>query len=214
MNRLSLVSKNRRGLTLVELLIAGTISALVLSCVCGIYFSIARQCQRQQGQGDALLATSRACSRLSDYISVSMGATVLTRFSTGDALAVNLPANTAYSGVYVPTWSGSAVKYVSGNWLVFYLSDTTGSYNQTGNILWAATMSWTNFPNSVVPDRTWSMYYNTNNGRISPLKSISFSYVDSTNHPKVVITATSSYRIGGINSQLAQSRTVCMRNSN
>lgn len=207
-------NKNKRGLTLVELLVAGTITALMLSCLCGIYFAISRQWNRQQGEGDALLSTSRACSTLADYVSKSMGAAVLTRFSNGDTLAVNLPSTTAYGNLYVPTWSANKIQYISGNWVIFYLSDTTGSYSKSGNILWAATMSWVNFPNSVVPDKSWSMYYDTKNGKIAPLKSICFTYSDSGNQPIVVVKVISSYKNGQTESQLSQSRTICLRNSN
>ncbi len=145
------------GFTLAELLIATTITALVLASLCGVYFTTAREWERQQGEADALLATSQTCARLADYVSQATGVSVQTRFATDDALAINLPADKAY-GFYAPIWSGDLLRYRSGTWVIFYLSDSTGSYMHTGDILWAATFTWAGFPASVVPDRSWSMY--------------------------------------------------------
>jgi prepilin-type N-terminal cleavage/methylation domain-containing protein len=183
-------SRNRRGFTLVELLIASTVLSLILTSLCGIYLSVAREWERQNGRGTALGATSMACTRLSDYISQSVGVVVVNRLATGDALAVNLPSNSAY-GTYVPTWSGGKVQYQSGSWIIFYLSDSTGNYNVGGNILWAATMNW---------------------GRIAPISSIQFSLVTDS-LPRVTITATSTYNTGTTQSQVRLVRTVCLQNA-
>lgn len=206
-----LAGRNSRAFTLVELLVATTVLALVLSSLCGIYFAVAKEWERQDGRGTALAATSAACTRISDYISQSVGAVVVNRFTTGDALAVNLPANTAY-GTYVPTWSGGKVQYQSGNWIIFYLSNATGNYSIAGNILWAATMNWGSFPGSVTPDATWSLYYDQPKGRIAPISSIQFAVV-TDNLPRVTITATSTYSTQTTQSQVRIVRTVCLQNA-
>lgn len=197
---------------MVEVLITSTILALVLTSTCGIYFAVAKEWERQDGRGTALGATSMACSRLSDYVAQSVGAVVLTRFTAGDALAINLPANTAYGGLYVPTWSGGKIEYQDGNWIVFYLSDTTGNYSRAGTILWAATMTWGGFPGSVTPDTTWSLYYDQARGRIAPISSIQF-VVTSSSLPRVTITATSTYKTGTTEMQVRLVRTVCLQNA-
>jgi hypothetical protein len=158
-----------------------------------------------------MTATSQACSRLSDYISQAAGLQVVTRYTAGDTIAVNLPADTAQGGIYAPVWSGGRLRYRSGNWIIFYLSDSTGSYARTGSILWAASMSWTGFPGSVVPDRAWSIYYNTQQGRIAPLNSLRFSLDSSGQLPTVTIAATSTYNTGTTTEPVAQSRAVCPR---
>lgn len=201
-----------KGFTLVEVLITSTVLSLVLTSLCGIYLAVSKEWERQNGRGTALGATSMACSKMSDYISQSVGAVVVNRFSTGDALAINLPANTAYSGLYVPTWSCGKVQYQSGIWIVFYLSDSTGNYSRSGNILWAATMTWANFPNSVIPDPIWSLYYDQTKGRISPVTSLQFT-TTTDSLPKVTMVVTSAYKIGTTQSQVQLTRTVCLQNA-
>jgi len=203
------VGKDRRGLTLVELLVAGVISGLVLSSLCGVYFAVHRQFERGQGQQFALLATSQACSKLSDYISQACGVVAIDRFYAGDTLAVNLPDNQAYE-VYVPTWQNGQMQYVSGDWIVFYLSDSTGSYYHTGDILWAATMAWDDYPASVSPDQAWSLRKGVQSGRITPLRSLRF--VVSADGQVVTITAVSAYTVGSDESQFSLCRTVYVRN--
>jgi len=201
------------GFTLAELLVATAITALVLASLCGVYFSTAKEWERQQGEADALLATSQTCTRLADYVSQATGMTVRTRFTSSDTLTINLPADKAY-GIYAPIWSGGVVQYRSGTWVAFYLSDSTGSYMLNGNILWAATFTWAGFPASVVPDRAWSIYYNTQIGRTASLKSIRFTSDTSGVRPAVTITVVSAYKIGATEEQITQSRTVCLRNAN
>lgn len=206
-----LADRNKSGFTLVELLIASTVLTLILTSLCGIYFSVAKEWERQDGRGTALAATSMACTRLSDYISQSVGAVVVNRLDTGDALAVNLPADSAY-GTYVPTWSGGKVQYQGGGWIIFYLSDSTGNYNRAGSILWAATMNWGSFPGSVTPDATWSLYYDQPKGRIAPISSIQFTLVNDS-LARVTVTATSTYKTGTTQSQVRLVRTVCLQNA-
>lgn len=194
-----------------EVLIASTVLALVLSSLCGIYFAVANEWQRQDGRGSALAAASMACTKLSDYISQAKGVVVLNRFSSGDAIAVNLPADTA-NGIYVPTWSSGKVRYQSGNWIVFYLSNSSGSYGVSGNILWAATMTWAGFPGSISPDSAWSLYYDQPKGKITPISSLQFT-LTSDSLPRVSIVATSKYTTGTSQSQVRLTRTVCLQNA-
>lgn len=212
MRRSSFVDRNRRGFTLVEVMITSVVLSLVLTSICGIYVAVSKEWERQDGRGTALGATSMACSRLSDYISQSVRAVVVNRLSTGDALAINLPANTAYGDLYVPTWTSGTVHYQNGSWIIFYLSDSTGNYSRSGNILWAATMTWSNFPSSVTPDQSWSLYYDQPKGRIAPITSLQFS-TTTDSLPRVTITATSSYKTGTTQSQVRLTRTVCLQNA-
>lgn len=204
---------SQRAFTLVELLITTAILGIVLTSVCGIYFSVSKEWERQQGEAEALMATSRACSRLADYISQATGASLGSRFFANDTLLLNMPADQS-SGIYVPTWSGGKVQYRSGVWLVFYLSDSTGSLFRTGNILWGGTIAAGGYPWDVNPDATWSMYYNTGKGRIAPLVSMSFSIDSTGTRPAITVRAVSRYKRGSTYEQISQSRTVCLRNAN
>lgn len=194
-------------------MVASAIMSVVLASLCEIYFSVVSTSQRQRGEGEALVACSQACSRLSDYLSNATTATVITRFSSNDTIAVCMPADSAHGGLYVPAWSGGKLQYRAGNWLVFYLSDTSGSYNRTGEILWAATMNWAGYPGSVTPDSSWSLYYGQARGRIAPVRSLSFSSTSGASGTRVVIIAVAAYKVGQSEKQLRLTRTVFLRNS-
>lgn len=214
MKRSSCEGRNSGGFTLAELLVATAVTSLVLTSICGIYFTVSKEWEREQGEAEALAATSLACSRLADYLARSTGATVLTRITSNDALAINVPSDTAYGGTQIPVWSGGKLVYRGGTWVVFYLSDTTGSYLTPGRILWAGNMSWSGFPGSVSPDAAWSLYYGSSKGRIAPLTSLSFSMDSTGERPSVTVTAVARYKTGTGSAQVSQSRTVCLRNAN
>ncbi len=207
-------SKRSVGFSLVELLVASSVTAIVLTGICGVYFTIAREWERRQGLAQANTAVVDACSRLSQYISQAVGVELLTRFTSDDAIAVNLPLDSPYANVYAPVWSGGRFRFRSGSWIVFYLSDSTGSYYRYGDILWAGTMTWTGFPASVVPDNSWSMYYNTARGRTEGIKSLRFSMSSSGTRLIVTVTALATYTIGGVEKQVSHTRVVCLRNAN
>lgn len=212
--RLSLRANNSRlGFTLVELMIASAATVLILSSLCGVYFAVIREWQRQQGEGDALIASTRACSRIADYASVAVGAAVFTRITASDTLALNLPADTAYGGLYVPTWNGGKMQFRSGIWIAIYLSDSTGNINRTGSILWAGTVTWSGSTINVVPDRSWSLYYDRDIGRVAPLKSIRFALDETGDKPAVTVTAVAAYKTGNTEKQLSRSRTICLVNA-
>lgn len=199
------------GFTLIELLIVSAVLALVLSSICGIYLSVADEWQRQDGRGTALASTSMACTRISDYLAQAVGVVLVNRFATADALAVNLPANRAH-GIYVPTWNSGKIQYQSGLWIIFYLSDSTGSYSRSGDILWAATMNWGAFPRSVAPDPVWSLYYDQPRGKIEPISSLRFATTSGA-VPTVTMTVTSTYKSGQTESSIQQRKTICLQNA-
>ncbi len=204
---------SKRAFTLAELLITTSILGIVLTSVCGIFFSVSKEWERLQGEAEALAVTSLACSRLADYISQATGFTLESRFTTNDTLLLNMPAD-KISDIYIPTWSGGKVQYRSGVWLVFYLSDSTGSVFRTGNILWGGTITGGGYPFGVNPDTNWSLYYNTVRGQIAPLVSIRFSVDSSGIRPSITMQTVARYKTGSTYEQITQSRTVCLRNAN
>jgi hypothetical protein len=214
MKRSLFAGSQRAGFSVIELLLASCITAIILSSVCGVCFTIVRDWERKQGFAKAALATSDACSRLSDYISQALAVEIVTRFAGADAIAVNLPLDSPYAKVYAPIWSADKFRFRSGPWIIFYLSDSTGSYSRPGDILWAGTMTWSGFPASVAPDRSWSMYYDTNLGRVEGLKSLSFSVDSGGARPVVTVTAVSSYKISGVEHLVSRTRSICLRNAN
>lgn len=201
------------GFTLAEVLVSACVMSLVLTSLCGIYFASAQEWRRQSGQNTALVATSQACTRIADYASQAVGATVVTRFFAGDTLLLNMPSDKSGSD-YVPVWSGGKIQYRSGNWIAFYLSDSSGSQLVSGNILWLGSVTWAAGVYTITPDSTWSLYYGSTKGRISPLTSLRFALDQSGARPVVTVTAVSTFSVGQTQKQTSMSRAVCLRNTN
>jgi hypothetical protein len=197
-------------MTVVELLIAISVSVVLIGALCEMYLVLASEFERQQGEGDALASTSFACSRIADYAAVSVSAQAYTRYTPDDALCVRLPADMAY-GIYVPVRVFYHVEYRDGQRIMFYLSDTTGSYYRRGNILWAGTVNSTYPSVSVTPDQSWSLHPGTTQGRIV-LDVVRFTVVIGV-RDKVAITASRTFPIGRTQKTQSMQRTVCLRNS-
>lgn len=200
-----------------EVLITVTILSVVVSSLCGIYFAVADEWQRQDSARDSELAVSIACSRIGDYAAQGVRFKLLKQhgiYSHGyDVLAVCLPADKAY-GVYVPVREGDEFKYREGSWVVFYLSDATGSYFASGDILWAATANheW-QIPFFMAPDSSWSLYPGVKKGRITPLDSITFEDMGG-DYAAVRITVGSSFKVGNGTDRVRLSKCVTLRNTN
>lgn len=242
MRHSSSASRPTGGFTLAELLVATTVTALLLTSVCGIYFATASEWERQQGRGGALVATSLACSTIADYASQAVSIELVDRFSLGiyDALHVNLPMYTYSSypsvtpwtggkvpdmsiiairdGGYYPVWSSDGgrqrLQYTSSGrrWVVFYLSDITGSYDASGDILWAATVDRSGSPTVIGPDQAWSMH-STRMGKIAPLTSLRFTVDDTIAPKRVTVIATASYKVSSTTEQMSRTRVVCLKNA-
>lgn len=204
------VQGGRRGVTLVELLIAVMVSAVLIGALCEMYLVLASEFERQQGEGDSLAYTSFACSRVAEYAMPAISAQTYTRYTPNDALRIQLPADTAY-GIYVPVIQGAITVYRPGQQIMFYLSDSTGNYYKQGNILWSGVVTSLLPSVAVTPDQSWSLYPGSQQGRII-LSSVQFSVVIGV-RDKVTISASRTYPIGRTTNTLSAQRTVCLQNS-
>ena len=198
---------NRRGFTLVELLVTITVLALILTAICDTYLMIQTEWSRQQGLEDTRIAARQAISGVAAYMKVAHSANVMTRFTPNDTLQFYLPLDMAY-GIYVPQKVSNMYRADAITPYYFYLSDSTGSFTRSGNILWAGYWSM----GSVVGDPSWSLYPGTTKGRIAPVQSLSFS-VDTTGfRPRVTTTVTTSCTINGTPEQFILSAVTSLRN--
>jgi hypothetical protein len=146
---------------------------------------------------------------LGDYITQAMGAQVYTRFTKNDTLVLNMPLDKAY-GSYIPIWTGSKVQTRSGQWLAFYLSDTSGSALKSGDILWAGVVDWS--ASTVTPDSAWSLYSIGGPGKITPLRSLRFDITQGSGLTRVAVTTGAAYKIYTTEKGLQQTATFCLRN--
>ena len=71
-------------MTLVELLVTAAVISAVLTSLCGIFLAVYSEWDRGAGEGQALLATSNACSRVADYTAQAVSAQTFRRFLTAD----------------------------------------------------------------------------------------------------------------------------------
>lgn len=214
MKHSSLITNGRRkGLTLVELTITVGVVSLVLASLCEIFFAVNREWGFQQGQATALDATSQAISAITPYLQQAVDVTVTTRLFANDALVVDLPADTAH-GIYIPRRNGTKLNYQAGQKIIFYLSDSSGSYLKSGDILWCGTAAGIVPLPIVTPDQNWSLYPN-GVGKVTPIDSIQFTVTGGGSRKKVTVTVSSDHTTNGVSRQvdsLQQSVTVALRN--
>jgi len=156
---------NRRGVTLIELLVAMSVSGLVLIAVLGIFNFSTRQLATQTGRAETLVTGNQAMNAMCKEIgqAVSLG-----HDNNGD-LYFLMPANTDVQGNAQPTLLGGLLGYSTSVAAVkFYPSDDTGATqgSNTGSgqsgltALWRATTTKLNDNPKWQSDRTWSQMPN------------------------------------------------------
>jgi prepilin-type N-terminal cleavage/methylation domain-containing protein len=186
-----MASKNS-GFTLVELVIAVALVALVTSALLLVFWSGITLWDRHQAESAALWNSTEAVRRIMADAGDAARCAVWARSGLSDALEVILPADTDADGNYVPVWDHKKLIYREGKRLIFYLSDATGAYNASGQILWRGTVSGASdpTPSNVAPDAQWSLYYNTTQGQVSGIESAAFATQTKGGLYWVVITVT------------------------
>lgn len=163
--------RRQRGLTLIEVLLATVLTALVLGGVLGIFGFVMRQWGGQVSRSNALQAANLGMDRMTK----EMRHAIL--YESVDAYGVSnvftFPNNKDSAGNYVPAWSGGKLQYQPGTRVRFYLSDTTGDPAVAGPILWREYLpvggSWT-------IDSAWSLQPGSSaRGQVANVTELSFS---------------------------------------
>lgn len=203
-----------RGFTLAELLVVTSILAMLLTSLCGIYIAMLNEWQREQGQGEALIAVSRTFAAMSTELSQAITVESAMRQGQCDAVIYTLPLDKdATNSYYVPKWVSGSLQYRIGPQKAFYLSNATGKFAANGNILWRGLLSGSYpFSYTVTPDPDWDT--DPQRGRISPLGSLRFD-ADNWGHPRrVTVTVTTSYKVMNSTTAISRRLSVCLRNAN
>ena len=163
--------RRRRGVTLTELLLAATLTAIVLVPVLGIFGFVDRQWRWQSTRSENILAANLGMELMSKEI----GSAVSYVSSDGTVTDIFiLPAHKDAAGNYVPTWLAGILAYQPGTQVRFYRSDTTGNRATVGTILWREYKPvggvWTK-------DSAWSLLPGSSpaRGRVEGVDSLSFS---------------------------------------
>lgn len=116
---------NRRGVTLIELLVAMSVSGLVLIAVLGIFGFTSRQLGAQTAHAQTILLANQAMNAMTHDIHNSIS---VQNDANGNPTEFILPADTDAFGNYIPsTPKKGTYGYQPGSALAYQLSDTTGN---------------------------------------------------------------------------------------
>lgn len=204
--------KTRRGVTLIEILVAATVLALVMGAVLGVFNFSTRQWGRQVSRSEALLSANQAMNALCKDIGNSIN---VQADSSGVLSVFTLPGRTDAAGNYVPVLQNGSLAYQPGLQIHYHLSNGKGNaqggtnlwreYWQTGGLLGLGS-SWTQ-------DADWSQLPG---GRTTKYPNVTAMTFSTTGMPAntVRVSLTMTYQEGSQTSNYTVSRSVYMSNHN
>jgi prepilin-type N-terminal cleavage/methylation domain-containing protein len=173
-------AKLRDGMTLIELMVTLGATSVVMAGALGVYFFTISQWSAGSADLDAYTCASEGMAKMCKDIESGVSAQIITVPGGRELLKVwVMPAELQSLGVdYFPDEdkSGRSVTVQDEYW--FYLSDSTGSIFNSGNILWRAH---SDPVSGYVSDPGWSLYYGTSRGRVSGVSSLDFN-IDPDHH--------------------------------
>lgn len=212
---------NHRGVTLIELLVAMSVSGLVLIAVLGIFGFSTRQFGAQTGRAETMLTANQAMNAMCKEI----GQAVSYGYDKNGDLYFLMPANTDAQGNAQPGLLGGLLGLgysTSATAVKFYPSNDTGSTQgsnsstgQTGiTALWRATTTKPNGNPKWQADTAWSQLPNaTATPKYSDVTALTFS---TTGLPAntIRVTLTLADKEGSQTSSYTVSRSVYLSNHN
>lgn len=116
--------KSRRGVTLIEMLIAMSVVSVVLIAVLNVFNSSQRLWNNQVSRSRAILEANDAMEAMCKEIGNAVNAQ---NDLNGTPSIFVMPANKDAGGNYVPASSGGTVAYGSGVPIQFFLADKNGT---------------------------------------------------------------------------------------
>jgi hypothetical protein len=190
-------------MTLVEVLVAGSLIALVVGALCEMYLVGQKLAKRVGAQATAWQMANLGMERMAAIIEQGVSATVV---GGGGELEMTLPIDRDANGNYLPRLVGAGLAYGNGEMVRFYCANSGGV--ASGDILWLARKpvagAWT-------PDAEWSLTPGTTQGRVQPVSSLSFVKV---NDCAVTATIAASEPYGDKSASATLTRTIYLRNHN
>lgn len=224
----------RRAFTMVELMVVMAVFAVMIGAITAIYGHMAGQTSRALAHNYVLAQVRDLNSYLEHTIEMAHSCSNSSRGLlglSGNALTCVEPSSIATSDAYGVGWtytptgtSGTNLTWGSGNTRWFFFSDSTGSYNSQGNILWMADKNGGGSPGNGADVTSWTYYggNTANYNRWNFIDGLSWT-INANNSVTYTITASDLYPDGttlGSSSDTAHSfsvsltRTVYWRNSN
>ncbi len=126
----------RRGATLVELMVAMGLMGILCYSISMIYFSVLNIYNKQIWKLPPYDAATAAVKRVSDELREAMQ--IVSHGST--YLVVLMPQKTSDRENVLTLGADGNYHLSPGDYVLYYLSDDTGSVDATGNCLWKAIM--------------------------------------------------------------------------
>lgn len=201
---MAISDRRRSGVTLIELMIACGLTALIVTAVLGVYVYALQLWDRGQAESSTYTTASLGMVRICKALEQ---ATYADTDAYGN-LKIWVPRDRETGGDYLPCWESNAqLAYHMGDEVIFYLSNYTGASSASGDILWKRVNG--------CPDTGWSMFPNSKQGRVSPVQSLSLQvvYVSGTRR-LVQVTLTAQQKVGRKTESLTLKRYVYLRNHN
>lgn len=201
---MAISDRRRSGVTLIELMIACGLTALIVTAVLGVYVYALQLWERGQAESGTYTTASLGIERICKVLEQGT-------YAETDAygnLKIWAPRDKETGGDYLPYWESNAeFRYRTGDEVIFYLSNHTGSSSATGDILWKRVNG--------CPDTGWSMFPNSKQGRVSPIRSLSLQVVYVSGTCRLVqVTLTAQQKRGSEMESLTLKRYVYLRNHN
>ena len=199
-----------RGVTLIELMVAMSLTGTVLIAVSGVFLGIQKQWAYSSSRGRAVESAQMALDQICSDVRSGIA------FQAIDGARTNtfsLPNSTDSAGNYLPTRVLTALQYVAGSRIRYYLSDATGT-TSAGTILWRETNSSPTGDLSWTADSAWSLA--TGAGSITKYNNITALAFSTSGMPAnvVLITVTAQVTEGTQVFTLALQRSVILANHN
>ncbi len=202
---MAISSRNHRsGMTLIELMIACGLTALIVTAVCGVYVYALQLWDRGQAASSTYMTASLGMTRMCKVIDLAANADT----DIYGTFKIWVPRDKDSGGDYLPCWESNAeLRYHTGDEVIFYLSNYTGSPSTKGDILWKRVNG--------SPDAGWSLLPNSRIGRVSPVQSLSLQVIYTSGTRKLVqVTMTAQQKHGKDTESLTLKRYVYLRNHN
>lgn len=168
--------RSKKGITLLELMIATGLVALIVTATCGVYFYAVSMWERCHAMNSAYSTAVIAMDTIQHYLENGTGTPQI--INNGHGIIINFPGSQLPSGEYIPSRSVSpnimniGYQTLAAKRKKLYMSNGDG-ITTSGNILWLANTNPTN-SNIYIPDRDWSLLKETGDGRIAPIESLTF----------------------------------------
>jgi prepilin-type N-terminal cleavage/methylation domain-containing protein len=123
---MTLSLKNRRGFTMLEMLVATTILTLLMASIVSMWMATARRCETELAQVDT---DTNAVLAMQSMVTDVREAKSVTILASGAQLSITKPIR-AQQGYYDRSQGDT------NHQINYYLSDSTGIVGRTGTYLW------------------------------------------------------------------------------